>query len=411
MRLLSIATCAALTLGGCVSTLPPDLSAMRAGAGCATPVARIAFNIETAPQTTCSILGEREFAILVAPEHAPPINPSPWYAFRYEASRAKGISVRLDYLGGRHRYPPKLVRGTEIVPIPVEVSNDGRTARLALPPGDGIVAAQEPFGASRYARLVDRLTALPQSDRIELGRSLDGRPVTAVRFGKRTAPALVVLLGRQHPPETTGAVAMEAFLLELSAQLAARSDLGERIQFLAIPELNPDGVARGHWRANRGGTDLNRDWGDFAQPETRAVKTWLDALPHTVRPIAMLDFHSTRRNLFYVQSDQETNEREEQFLNGWLGGMRAMIEGYPFEIERRDANPGLGTAKNWFHATYDMPAYTYEVGDETQPKTIRRSASALARLYLAQLEKLLEDPDKSRGRSLNETSVHARFRE
>ena len=188
-----------------------------------------------------------------------------------------------------------------------------------------------------------------RGDRIELGRSLDGQPITAVRFGNRTAPALVVLLGRQHPPETTGAVAMEAFLLELADQLAARRDLGERIQFLAIPELNPDGVTRGHWRANRGGIDLNRDWGKFSQPETRAVKTWLDELPDTVRPVAMLDFHSTGRNLFYVQSEEETDEREEQLLDSWLGGKEAAIRDYPFAIERGDADPGLGGVDKFAH--------------------------------------------------------------
>ena len=350
-------------------------------------MARIAFDVETAPRSTCAVLDEREFAILVTPEHAPPINPSPWYAFRYAARGGEGIFVRLDYLGARHRYPPKLVRGGEIAAIPAEVSHHGRSARLALPPGEGIVAAQEPFGASRYALLVDRLARLPHADRIELGRSLDGRPITAVRFGHRAAPALVALLGRQHPPETTGAIAMEAFLLELADQLAARPSLGERVQFVAVPELNPDGVARGHWRANRGGKDLNRDWGEFSQPETRAVATWLDELPDSVRPVAMLDFHSTSRNVFYVQGEEETDEREEQFLDGWLRGTETLLEDYPFEIERRDSDPGLGTAKNWFHETYDIPAYTYEVGDETQPETIQQSARSLARSYVVQLER------------------------
>lgn len=380
---------AAFALGGCVTASPVGHSATRAGADCSTELARIAFDVETAPQSTCTVLGERAFAILVTPEHAPPINPSPWYAFRYKASGTEGISIRLDYLGGRHRYPPKIVRGADITPLLVEVSNNGRTAQFALPPGEGIVSAQEPFGAMHYAQLVDRLAALPQADRIELGRSLDGRPIATVRFGNRAAPALVVLLGRQHPPETTGAVAMEAFLLELTEQLVAHPDLGERIQFLAVPELNPDGVARGHWRANRGGIDLNRDWGKFSQPETRAVKAWLDELPDTVRPVAMLDFHSTGRNLFYVQSEGEMDEREKEFLEGWLGRKETAMGDYPFVIERRIANPGLGTAKNWFHQIYDIPAYTYEVGDETRPDAIQRSARSLARSYVVQLDSLV----------------------
>lgn len=387
MRTLLFVAGAAFALGGCVTAPPPGHPAT-GEAGCSTPVARIAFDVETAPQSTCAVLGARAFAILVTPEHAPPINPSPWYAFRYEARGTAGISVQLDYLAAHHRYSPKLIRGGEISSLPIEVGDDETTARLTLPPGKGVVAAQEPFGRSRYARLTDRLAALPHADRIELGRSIDGRPITAVRLGDPAARSLVVLIGRQHPPETTGAVAMDAFLVALANQLIEDPGLGERIQFLAIPELNPDGVARGHWRANRGGKDLNRDWGEFSQPETRAVKDWLDQLPRTVRPIAMLDFHSTWRNVFYVQSDDETGELEKRFLADWLGALENGIGGYPFSIERRNANPGSRTAKNWFHEVYDIPSYTYEVGDETAPEAIERAAKLLAQSYVHELDSL-----------------------
>lgn len=338
------------------------------------------------------MLGEREFAILVAPEHAPPINPSPWYAFRYAAPDGKGISVRLDYVGSRHRYPPKLIRGTTVTLVSVEVGEDGSSARIQIPAGTGIVAAQEPFDLARHEIVLNRLAALPRAERIELGRSLDGRLISAVRFGDPAASSLVILLGRQHPPEVSGAIAMEAFLQGLAHE-AETGGLGDgRIQFLAVPLLNPDGVARGHWRANRGAEDLNRDWGDFSQPETRAVKEWLDALPASVRPVAMLDFHSTRRNLFYVQGEDETGDREEAFLDGWLLGKERAISGYHFSVERRDANPGSGTSKNWFHQAYDIPAYTYEVGDETDRDAIRRSAKALARTFVRQIQQLTDRP-------------------
>ena len=332
------------------------------------------------------MLGERAFALLITPEHAPPINPSPWYAFRYSARGAQGISVRLDYLEAKHRYAPKLLRAGAVTPLPVTVAQDGHSAGIALPAGEGVVAAQEPFGQSRYDGLLTRLAGLPRTERIELGRSLDGRPVTGIRLGEASAPALVVLLGRQHPPETTGAVAMEAFVEALAEQMQADPRIGARIQFLAVPELNPDGVARGHWRANRGGEDLNRDWGDFSQPETRAVKIWLDALPVSVRPVAMLDFHSTWRNLFYVQGEAETPAPEERFLQGWLGHP---VDGYPFTVERRDANPGSGTAKTWFNRTYAIPSYTYEVGDDTAAEATRSAAHTLARSFIEQLDILL----------------------
>ncbi|HEX6259066.1 MAG TPA: M14 family metallopeptidase [Woeseiaceae bacterium] len=364
----------------------PNALTWRSGSGCSTASAGIAFNFDTAPSAACAVLGEREFAVLVAPEHAPPINPSPWYAFKYVARGTAGISVRLDYMGARHRYPPKLIRGTTITPLQAEVSADRSSARIDLPAGNGTVAAQELIASEQYELLIDRLSGFSRASKIDLGKSLDGRPISAVRLGDPAAPRLVVLLGRQHPPEVTGAIAMEAFLLELANRFEAGGPAGDKVQFLIVPQINPDGVARGHWRANRGGKDLNRDWGDFSQPETRAVKVWLDALPNGVRPVAMIDFHSTNRNLFYVQSEDETDDREERFLAGWLEANQAAVDGYPFRIERRDANPGRGTAKNWFHRTYDIPAYTYEVGDDTERESITRAAIQLARSYVDQLE-------------------------
>jgi len=378
---------AALLLAGCAGTPPPAGHDAPLDAACSTASAAITFDIETAPHPVCTVLGEGAFALLITPEHAPPINPSPWYAFRYSARGGQGILVRLDYLEAKHRYAPKLLRAGAVTPLAVTVAPDGHSAEVTLPAGEGVVAAQEPFGQSRYDGLLARLARLPRTERIELGRSLDGRPVAGIRLGQPTAPALVVLLGRQHPPETTGAVAMEAFLEALSEQMQADPRIGARIQFLAVPELNPDGVARGHWRANRGGEDLNRDWGDFSQPETRAVKTWLDALPGSVRPVAMLDFHSTWRNLFYVQGEAETTAAEERFLQGWLGHP---IDGYPFTIERRDANPGSGTAKTWFNRTYAIPSYTYEVGDDASLDATRQAARVLALSFISRVNELLD---------------------
>lgn len=392
LRRLLWSSGAAAALGACATAPPPELFASSKNSGCSTASASIAFDFETAPSSTCAILGEREFAILVTPEHAPPINPSPWYAFRFVARGEEGISVRLDYAGTRHRYPPKLVSGTTATAMPVDVVEGGSSARLHIAAGRGIIAAQDLFDLDRHGLLLDRLAALPQAERIELGRSLDGRPISAVRFGDPTAPSLVVLLGRQHPPEVSGAIAMEAFLQGVADEIEAGRLDNERIQFLAVPLLNPDGVARGHWRANRGGKDLNRDWGDFSQPETRAVKRWLDAMPQPVRPVVMLDFHSTRRNLFYVQGENETGDSEEAFLAGWLLGKERAISGYHFSVERREGNPRSGTSKNWFHQTYDIPAYTYEVGDETPRAAIRQSAVALARSFLRQVQQLTSEP-------------------
>ena len=203
------------------------------------------------------------------------------------------------------------------------------------------------------------------------------------------APKLVILIGRQHPPEVSGAIAMQAFVDALVGQSLRNPQSFADLQFLIVPMVNPDGTARGHWRANRGGVDLNRNWGDFSQPETRAVKVWLDALPKAVRPVLMVDFHSTQRNLFYVQGD-EANVGQRRFLAAWLAGKENAFSGYRFTIEPRNANPGSGTAKNWFHTTFAIPAYTFEVADDADRAATRGAAKELA----ASLPEALETRDE-----------------
>lgn len=368
----------ALLAGACVSAPPPAGIAARIGTtpitACRTTSVTIAFDFAGAPPLACSVTGARDFTLLVSPEHAPPINPSPWYAFRYTATGDGPVRVTLRYIEGAHRYAPKLSDGDNVWrELPVKVSVEGDSASFDLPPGEGLVAAQELITPINNETNLEVWSGLSGAPVFTIGTSHDGRAIQAIRLGRADAPKLVVLLGRQHPPEVTGAIAMEAFI----GALAERADTLDDVQVLVVPMLNPDGVARGHWRANRGAVDLNRDWGEFTQPETRAVKAWLDALPEGVRPELLVDFHSTGRNLFYVQGDEAT-PAQQRFLGAWLAGRENAFPGYPFTLEPRNANPGSGTAKNWFYASYAIPAYTYEVADTVDRDAARNAARELA---------------------------------
>ena len=375
-----------LLASACAQSPPISGSGFVAAPACSTSEATVSFDFEGASQSHCVIEGERAFRIVVTPEHAPPINPSPWYAFRYAATPGADVSIALDYPVGKHRYPPKVAALDSVMMPEVEEQEEGKTARFSVPAGRGFVSGQEVFDASRYAASFERLQRSGHVAQAILGQSRDGYPITGLRIGEPTAPKLLVLLGRAHPPEVSGAVAMEAFLDEL-VSVYDRGDIdpGE-YQVLAVPLLNPDGVMRGHWRANLGGKDLNRDWGILSQPETRAVGDWLQRLEPAVEPAVMIDFHSTRSNLFYVQGAEETGPAQECFLENWLGRQVGAFDAYPFTIERRNANPGSGTSKNWFHGQFAIPAYTFEVGDETDRSAASEAARVFARTLVPALE-------------------------
>lgn len=383
---------AALVAGSCAEHnrpgAPPPLQAAGAAGRCATADLVIRFDFEGASPGRCTINGSRSIELLIQPEHPPPINPSPWYAFRYSAAPGAQISVTLRYSVSTHRYPPKLTRDGVTSRLPATIGDGGSSATMTLPPGDGIVSAEPLVGKAHYNALLETLVTTFAARRIKLGKSRDGRPIEAVHFGRAKAPHLLLLLGRAHPPEVSGSYAMDAFVTALAAALQRDPALAARYQVLAVPLLNPDGVARGFWRSNRGGVDLNRDWGAFSQPETRAVRDFLGRLPATVRPVLMIDFHSTTRNLFYVQGD-DAPDPQRRFLAAWLGGKETSDPGYPFTIEKRDANPGRGTSKTWFHTTYDIPAYTFEVGDETGRDSAASAASDLANALLPALDAMV----------------------
>jgi predicted deacylase len=342
------------------------------------------FDFEGASRSTCYVEDERTLSILVTPEHLPPINPSPWYAFRYNAVEGGKLTVNVRYVGARHRYAPKWSGRGDLAALSFAVTENGSVLSIALPPNEGVISGQPLITSAHYDKLLGQLVQNGKGSRVVLGHSHDGRAIKAVRLGNPDAPRLVVLLGRQHPPEVTGAIAMDAFSLKIAKLMRSGAIDKKKFQFLIVPLLNPDGVARGHWRANLGGTDLNRDWGSFKQPETRAVSDWLAQLPAEVRPVLMLDFHSTNRNLFYVQGE-EANAQGKAFLAAWLEGKESAFDGYPFIIEPRDANPGSGTTKNWFDASYGIPAYTYEVGDDSDPSAVRMAAEALAQTMIPSL--------------------------
>jgi hypothetical protein len=374
-----------MTVGtGAVAQPSPAAVSLPSLSACQTAQGSVHFDFEGASRSNCYVEDERTLSILVTPEHLPPINPSPWYAFRYSSVKGGNLTVNVRYVGARHRYAPKWSGRGDPAALSVAAKDDGSAVSITLPPSEGIISAQPLITSAHYDKLLRQLAQSGKGRRIILGHSHDGRPIKAVRLGNADAPRLVVLLGRQHPPEVTGAMAMDAFSLVIAKLVGSGAIDGKQFQFLIVPLLNPDGVARGHWRANLGGVDLNRDWGTFKQPETRAVGDWLARLSAEVRPVLMLDFHSTNRNLFYVQGD-EANAQGNAFLADWLGGKENAFDGYSFTTEPRDANPGSGTTKNWFNTTYGIPAYTYEVGDDSDPVAIRTAAEALAQSMIPSL--------------------------
>lgn len=148
-----------------------------------------------------------------------------------------------------------------------------------------------------YARMTAQLKAdaarCPQVRVTSLGKSAKGgRDLWLVRLaGPASDPAQtirVLVLCRQHGDEPASTEAV----LGLIHRLAAGGDPGLRtalshVTLYLVPMVNPDG-AEANTRINGVGADLNRDWGIFHQPETRAVAR----AAHLLRPNLIIDAHN-----------------------------------------------------------------------------------------------------------------------
>ena len=106
--------------------------------------------------------------------------------------------------------------------------------------------------------------------RVEIGRSVQGRPLYAIDMGR--GPIRVLLWSQMHGDEPTATLALTdllGFMLSNPDDPVVRR-LKERLSLTALLMLNPDG-AEVRRRENATGVDVNRDARRQASPEARAL--------------------------------------------------------------------------------------------------------------------------------------------
>ena len=330
----------------------------------------------------CRVAGDGTFEVTIRPEDANVIIPMPWYAFRASPKKPGDVTVALTFREGYARFWPKISFDGEtwsaMAAEDVTVSADDRLSlRLSLSELPVRIAAQQLLTAAYYDDWMRLLAARTDITHRTLGVSVQGRPIGMVETLPRSEA--VLLLGRQHPPEVTGALALRAFVNTVLANTELAGRFRARHAVFVVPLLNPDGVALGHWRHNAGRTDLNRDWGTFTQPETRSVARLLDTLDaRGIKLRLMLDFHSTRYTdfkLFYTQR-KEDGIVPARFATRWLNGVKQRLPGV--EVTHKPTKSTSDTAKKYFFERYGIPAITYELGDEADPERIAEASPVFA---------------------------------
>lgn len=135
-----------------------------------------------------------------------------------------------------------------------------------------------PYSEARHRALVGRIAASGRAAHRVLGHTLDRRPLDLLTIGD--GPLHVWLYARQHPGETMAEWWMEGALDFLVSDEPEAVDLRGKATFSVVPNMNPDGSARGHLRTNAAGVNLNREWhapSAERSPEVLHVRNAMDA--------------------------------------------------------------------------------------------------------------------------------------
>ena len=331
------------------------------------------------------------------PENTP-INPSPWYAFRLQSERAMRVTLHLTYgNNANHRYFPKISRDraswtpVDTAHVIRHVNGKELFVTLDLEAGETIyVAGQEVINSTDVANWALGLSARPYVRLTEAGYSREGKlllrmDISAGKTGKRPT---IVLFSRQHPPEVTGYLALQAFVEGLLDDPRLDEFL-QRYQVIVYPLLNPDGVDRGHWRHTAGGIDSNRDWGYYRQPEANAVANDVVAFARKNRsPVVLgMDFHSTWKDVYYTHDSSVTPPSAlPGFKDAWLAGIEREIGG-GFRINEEAEPIGKPTTMSWFRTQFGAEGITYEIGDSTDRAFVERKGRISAGVMVDELLK------------------------
>lgn len=335
--------------------------------------------------------GENEVTVLITPENTP-INSSPWYAFKIWSERKKEITLKITYNEGvSHRYYPKISKdGKKWTPVDSTVYQVDSTSiaagespkfcrfKLSAGPDTTWIAAQELIVSSNIKTWSQQLAEQPFVALSAIGKSKEGRSLDLLQIGNPASKKLLMVLSRQHPPEVTGWLAMQAFAERLCNTDSLAEAFREQFVTFVVPCVNPDGVDHGHWRHSAAGIDLNRDWEAFNQSETQAIRKFMQQ--QVIRGgqfVFAVDFHSTFEDIYYTISPE---------LRGNLPGLvpeliratAADIPGYDPNIRPNEVDAvRINSSVSIFH-TFHAEALTYEVGDETPRRLIREKGTRTA---------------------------------
>ncbi|MFZ5517182.1 MAG: M14 family metallopeptidase [Candidatus Zhuqueibacterota bacterium] len=234
-----------------------------------------------------------------------------------------------------------------------------------------------------------------------LGPSLENRQLWAIKISDHAQQdedePVVILLGAHHAREWISVdipFLIAKKLLEQQATDAALAQLVANSEIWIVPMVNPDGhqhsvITDRLWRKNRRnngdgtyGVDLNRNysyqWGGpgssgdtysdiyrgpspFSEPETQAVRNFLEAQ----KPTALISYHSYSQLILYPWGYTNSPAPDKALMNGLAVALSDKIRA----VHGKYYSPGQastlylssGDTTDWLYALLSTPSFTIEL--------------------------------------------------
>ncbi|TWX73775.1 M14-type cytosolic carboxypeptidase [Colwellia sp. C1TZA3] len=202
-----------------------------------------------------------------------------------------------------------------------------------------------------------------------LGQTLDGRDISVLKVGEEGEGKKVIwLTARQHPGESMAEWFMEGFIDRLLDEDdgVARSLLNSAVFYL-VPNMNPDGSARGHLRTNAKGVNLNREWQTPSMENSPEVYLVREKMLSTGVDMH-LDIHGDEALPFNFVAGSEGvpsyNERIKALEDKFKSVLLAITPEFQDDKGYDKDAPGqanLTVAANWVGEQFKCLAYTVEM--------------------------------------------------
>ena len=226
-----------------------------------------------------------------------------------------------------------------------------------------------PYSHERHLDLLAWAQSDSRCEAEHLGETVDGRAITLLKIGNFESPRKKVwLMARQHPGETMAEWFMEGFLHSLlDEDNPIAKQMLQNTAFFVVPNMNPDGSARGNLRTNAAGANLNREWLEPSletSPEVYLVRQRMILEGGDL----FLDIHGDEELPYNFVAGCEGNESyderhaglEEIFKNAYMAISPDFQDKYGYPKEDK-GTADLRIAANWLGDHFRTLSFTIEM--------------------------------------------------